>query len=441
MTLDQLLIGKSATITHVGGSGALRRHLLDMGLTPNTPVTLRKTAPMGDPIELDLRGYSLTLRLDDAKNISITNPHPLQKINYQCDVNPSIPHPKHGETCSKKNKVAGIPEDASIVFALAGNQNCGKTTLFNQLTGSNQHVGNFPGVTVDRKDGQIRKHPEATVVDLPGIYSLSPYSSEEIVTRDFLLKNKPDAIINIVDTTNIERNLYLTMQLIELDIPMVLALNMMDEMRANHNTIHINYLEAQLGIPVVPISAAKNEGIDELIAHALQVARFQEKPLQQDFCSGAVHRCIHGIVHLIEDHAQQSNIPYRFAVTKLLEGDPLIEQQLSLSQNEKELIQHAVTELEQECNSDKHSILADMRYSFIQKLCNCSVVRQGESKEKARSLKADNILTHKIWAIPIFLGIMALVFWLTFGAVGSTLSDWFSLGIDSLTPRFYCPRV
>lgn len=433
MTLDQLPIGQSATITAVGGSGALRRHFLDMGLTPNTPVTLRKVAPMGDPIELELRGYELTLRLEDAKSISISRPHALEKNPTVCPASRPIPHPGHGEGTTRKRTAPVIAEGAPLVFALAGNQNCGKTTLFNQLTGSNQHVGNFPGVTVDRKDGQIRKHPEATVVDLPGIYSLSPYSNEEIVTRDFLLQTKPNAIINIVDATNIERNLYLTMQMLELDIPMVLALNMMDEMRANGNTIHVNQLEAELGIPVVPISAAKNEGIDELIAHALQVARFQEKPIRQDFCTGAVHRCIHAVSHLIEDHAQRAGIPCRFAATKLVEGDSIIQQQLALSPNEEDLIQHAITELEQECGTDKEAVLADMRYSFIEQLCQCSVIRNGESKEKARSVKADSLLTHRIWAIPIFLGIMGLVFWLTFGLIGSALSDLLGLGIDWFT--------
>ena len=433
MTLDRLSIGQSASITAVGGSGALRHHLLDMGLTPKTMVTLRKVAPMGDPIEIELRGYELTLRLEDAQKIEISQPFSPTHVPRKKSGTAPIPHPMHGEVGSKNRTAPVIAEGMPITFALAGNQNCGKTTLFNQLTGSNQHVGNFPGVTVDRKDGQIRKHPEATVVDLPGIYSLSPYSSEEIVTRDFLVKSKPDAIINIVDATNIERNLYLTMQLLELDIPMVLALNMMDEMRANGNTIHVNHLEAELGIPVVPISAAKNEGIDELIEHALQVARFQEKPIRQDFCSGAVHRCIHAVSHLIEDHAFASKIPVRFAATKLVEGDALIEQQLNLSTNEKELLEHAIAELEQESGTDREATLADMRYTFIEDICEKHVVKTGESKEKARSVKADSLLTHRIWAIPIFLGIMGLVFWLTFGVIGSTLSDLLSMGIDAFT--------
>ncbi|WP_418719371.1 ferrous iron transport protein B [Candidatus Allofournierella merdipullorum] len=429
MTLDKLPLGKAATIESVGGEGALRRHFLNMGLTPGTRVTLRKTAPMGDPIELELRGYELTLRLEDAKNIAIGEPgEPGEAPAVTKTAIPPIPHPGHGE-----KKRTALAADTPLVFALAGNQNCGKTTLFNQLTGSNQHVGNFPGVTVDRKDGQIRKHPQATVVDLPGIYSLSPYTSEEIVTRDFLVNNKPDGIINIVDATNIERNLYLTLQLIELGIPMVLALNMMDEMRANGNTVHVNHLEQALGIPVIPISAAKNEGIDELIEHAMQVALNREKPQRLDFCSGAVHRCIHAICHLIEDHAQRAGVPVRFAATKLVEGDAPMLERMDLSDNEKDLMEHAITEMEGEMGTDREAALADMRYCFIGQVCAESVVRRGESKEHSRSVKIDSILTHRVLAIPIFLAIMGLVFWLTFGLIGQTLSDLLSLGLDQLT--------
>ena len=433
MTLDQLSVGKSADILSVEGRGALRHHLLDMGLTPGTTVTLRKVAPMGDPVELELRGYELTLRLEDTKSITISDPRDPSKNPRSSARLGAIPHPGRGEVSTRRGKGGDIPEGAPLTFALAGNQNCGKTTLFNQLTGSNQHVGNFPGVTVDRKDGQIRKHPQATVVDLPGIYSLSPYTSEEIVTRDFLVNNKPDGIINIVDATNIERNLYLTLQLIELGIPMVLALNMMDEMRANGNTVHVNHLEQALGIPVIPISAAKNEGIDELIEHAMQVALNREKPQRLDFCSGAVHRCIHAICHLIEDHAQRAGVPVRFAATKLVEGDAPMLERMDLSDNEKDLMEHAITEMEGEMGTDREAALADMRYCFIGQVCAESVVRRGESKEHSRSVKIDSILTHRVLAIPIFLAIMGLVFWLTFGLIGQTLSDLLSLGLDQLT--------
>ncbi|OUN85146.1 ferrous iron transport protein B [Gemmiger sp. An50] len=442
MTLDQLPIGKTATITAVNGSGALRRHFLDMGLTPRTQVTLRKVAPMGDPIELELRGYELTLRLEDAKSIAIGGVHTRTpeeveaEHHHQHDLRAVEPiaHPGLGESAAKRGRTANaLPAGTPITFALAGNQNCGKTTLFNQLTGSNQHVGNFPGVTVDRKDGQIRKHPEATVVDLPGIYSLSPYSNEEIVTRDFLINERPQGIINIVDATNIERNLYLTMQLIELGIPMVLALNMMDEMRANGNTVLVNQLEEELGIPVVPISAAKNEGIDELIQHAMQVALNQEKPARVDFCAGAMHRCIHAICHLIEDHAQRARVPLRFAATKLVEGDGPMLERLHLSDNEKDLLEHAITEMEADLSTDREAALADMRYAFIGVLCEHTVIKKGESREHARSVKIDSLLTHRFLAIPIFLGIMGLVFWLTFGLIGQGLSDLLGMGLDALT--------
>ena len=438
MTLAELKIGQDAVIGAVGGTGELRHHLLDMGLTPGTEVTLRKVAPMGDPMEVELRGYELTLRLDDAAKITVHNVHDTDRAARSEARHAPVPHPgvgEFGKTPSYHARKAGpaLAKGAPLTFALAGNQNCGKTTLFNQLTGSNQHVGNFPGVTVDRKDGQIRKHPQATVVDLPGIYSLSPYTSEEIVTRDFLVNNKPDGIINIVDATNIERNLYLTLQLIELGIPMVLALNMMDEMRANGNTVHVNHLEQALGIPVIPISAAKNEGIDELIEHAMQVALNREKPQRLDFCSGAVHRCIHAICHLIEDHAQRAGVPVRFAATKLVEGDAPMLEKMDLSDNEKDMMEHAITEMEGEVGTDREAALADMRYGFIGQVCAESVVRRGESREHARSVKIDSILTHRVLAIPIFLAIMGVVFWLTFGLIGQGLSDLLSLGLDQLT--------
>ncbi len=448
LTLNELHPGQSAVLTAVNGQGALRRHFLDMGLTPGTRVTLRKVAPMGDPIELELRGYELTLRMDDAKKIQIelcSAPAAAPVCAEPAALHQPIDHPGHGEENEEhrrahKSRRPAIPEGQPLSFALAGNQNSGKTTLFNQLTGSNQHVGNFPGVTVDRKDGQIRGHLEATVTDLPGIYSLSPYSSEEIVTRDFLLKEKPDGIINIVDATNIERNLYLTMQLIELGIPMVLALNMMDEVRANGGTIMVNQLEARLGIPVVPISAAKNEGIDELIRHALHVARYQEPPAQTDFCrddddgdgSNAVHRCLHSIMHMVDDHAQRTRIPTRFAATKLIEGDAPILEQLALDQNEQELLGHTLKQLEHESGTDREAALADMRYDFIGHLCQDTVIRPSESREHARSVAVDRFLTGKYTAIPAFLGIMALIFWLTFGIIGSTLSDGLSMIIDWL---------
>ena len=447
MTLAELKIGQDALIQAVGGAGELRHHLLDMGLTPGTEVTLRKVAPMGDPIEVELRGYELTLRLDDAAKITVENVHDTDRAARSEERHAPIPHPGVGElgsAASYHTRKAGPPiaKGAPLTFALAGNQNCGKTTLFNQLTGSNQHVGNFPGVTVDRKDGVIRGHSEATVTDLPGIYSLSPYSSEEIVTRDFILQQKPNGIINIVDASNIERNLYLTMQLMELQIPMVLALNMMDEVRANGGTILVNELENALGIPVVPISAAKNEGIDELIDHALHVARYRELPGRIDFCTagadaddprGAVHRCIHAVAHLIEDHAAAAGLPLRFASTKLVEGDGPILEALDLDQNEKEMLDHSITELESETGLDREAALADMRFTFIEKLCAETVVKPGESREHKRSVAIDRILTGKYTALPCFVGIIALVFWLTFGVIGALLSDWMTLGIDALT--------
>ena len=446
MTLDELEVGKDAIIEEVNcKSPSLRKHILDMGLTPNTEVTLVKIAPMGDPLELRVRGYELTLRKADAANISLKDIHNAHEYRRKNVAAAEISHPGVGEEERKrkvyKTQVRGneIPEGEPITFALAGNQNCGKTTLFNQLTGAKQHVGNFPGVTVERKDGQIRNHPEATVVDLPGIYSLSPYTNEEIVTREYLLKDRPRGIINILDGTNIERNLYLTMQLIELDIPMVIALNMMDEVRENGGTIRVNELEAALGIPVVPISAAKNEGIDELVEHAIHVARYRERPGRLDFCDangddqGAMHRCIHAIIHLIEDHAVKYRIPRRFAATKLVEGDELILKALRLDQNEKETLEHIITQMEEESGKDRMAALADMRFQFIEELCEQTVVKPSESKEHVRSMNIDRILTGKYTAIPTFVCIMALVFYLTFGLIGKYLSDWLELLINWFT--------
>ena len=442
MTLDKLEVGKDAVIESVGGKGALRRHFLDMGLTPGTEVTMMKKAPMGDPIELRLRSYELTLRLADAAQIEISGIHDTDTVRSRQAHLKDIPHPQVGEMgiYHVRKKGNELREGELLTFGLIGNQNCGKTTLFNQLTGANQHVGNFPGVTVDRKDGQIKNHPEATVTDLPGIYSLSPYTNEEIVTRDFLIQNKPRGIINIVDATNIERNLYLTMQLIEMDIPMVLALNMMDEVRENGGTIQVNRLEEALGIPVIPISAAKNEGIGELIEHAIHVARYDECPGRLDFCDAngengqaAIHRCIHAVVHLIEDHAKKAEIPARFAATKLVEGDKLILQQLGLDRNEEETLEHMIHEMEEECAKDREAALADMRFKFIEKVCTQTVVKPTESKAHARSVKADKILTGKYTALPAFAAIMGLIFWLTFGVIGAGLSDWLSVGIDIVT--------
>ena len=441
MTLDKLEIGKNAIIQSVTcDEVSLRKHILDMGLTPGTEISLVKTAPMGDPLELHVRGYSLTLRKDDAAKIIVGDIHDAHETGLEKIKSEPKPHPMMGEKVYKTRRSGTvIPEGQKITFALAGNQNCGKTTLFNQLTGSNQHVGNFPGVTIDRKDGEIRNHPEATVTDLPGIYSLSPYTSEEIVTRDFILQEKPNGIINIIDATNIERNLYLTLQLIELDTPMVVALNMMDEVHENGGTIHINDLEASLGVPVVPISAMKNEGIDELVEHAMNVARYREHPGRMDFCDngdrsqGAVHRCIHAIIHLIDDHARNCDIPVRFAATKLIEGDKLIEDALDLDENEKEALEHIIVQMEEESGQDRMAALADMRFRFIEKICQTSVIKPRESKERIRSLKADEILTGKYTAIPAFILVMALVFWLTFSVIGAFLSDLMEMGIDKLT--------
>ena len=444
MTLKDLPIGKTATIKSVGGEGALRQHFLDMGLIPKGEVTMVKYAPMGDPMELRIHSYELTLRLADAEKIEIENirdadQNAAEKNKKQRERKQSIPHPGLGEGGKYhfKETEHPLPENEPLTFALAGNQNCGKTTLFNQLTGSSQHVGNFPGVTVDRKDGSIRGKKNTLVTDLPGIYSMSPYSSEEIVTRNFVLDEHPRGIINIVDATNIERNLYLTMQLMELDIPMVLALNMMDEVRENGGSIRINKMEEMLGIPVVPISAAKNEGIDELVAHALHVAKYQEKPEIIDFCDaeedgGAVHRCLHAIMHLIEDHAKQARIPVRFAAAKLAEGDGLILEKLNLDQNEKEMLEHIVKQMETERGLDRSAAIAHMRFDFIERVCEETVVKPRESKEHVRSTKIDSVLTGKYTAIPCFVGIMALVFWLTFGVIGAFLSDILDMGITGL---------
>ena len=439
MTLKELQIGKSAIVNTVGGSGALRQHFLDMGLIPGAEVTLVKLAPMGDPMELRIHGYELTLRLDDAAQIGITPTEKAPAVHAPVD-DKMVNHPGLGEGGKYHIKKGEnpLPEGKTLTFALAGNQNCGKTTLFNQLTGSNQHVGNFPGVTVDRKSGAIKGHPETEVTDLPGIYSMSPYSSEEIVTRQFIIGEKPTGIINIVDATNIERNLYLTMQLMELDTPMVLALNMMDEVRGNGGTVRINKMEAMLGIPVIPISAAKNEGVDELVDHAVHVAKYQERPGRMDFCSeddhgGAVHRCIHGIIHLIEDHAKAAGIPVRFAATKLVEGDQRIEQALKLDQNEKEMIEHIIVQMEQERGLDRAAAIADMRFSFIQELVAQTVVKPHESKEQMRSNKIDKFLTGKYTAIPAFVAIMALVFFLTFNVIGLFFQNLMEMGIDALT--------
>lgn len=446
MNLAEIKEKQSAVLTEIGGQGALRQHFLDMGLIPGTRVTYVKAAPMGDPIEYRIWDYELTLRLSEAEQIKVTDVQTVtedkqEKQNGTQKKSSGSKHPGLGEMGIYHVKQRGekIGKDELLTFGLAGNQNCGKTTLFNQLTGSNQHVGNFPGVTVDRKDGPIRNQENTLVTDLPGIYSMSPYTSEEIVSREFFLKNRPRGIINIVDATNIERNLYLTLQLIELDIPMVLALNMMDEVRDNGGTIDINLLEDTLGIPVVPISAAKNEGIDELVAHAVHVARYRERPGRMDFCDaegadgGAMHRCIHSIMHLIEDHAHKYKIPTRFAASKLVEGDKLVEESLHLDQNELEMIEHIISQMETESGMDRQAALANMRFTFIHKVCDATVVRPHESKEHIRSQKMDKILTGKYTAIPVFAGIMILIFYFTFGLVGKWLSDLLNLGIGAFT--------
>ena len=439
MKLSELQIGKSGVIKEVGGSGALRQHFLDMGMIPGAEVTVVKLAPMGDPMELQVHGYELTLRLAEAAQIEIDSIEKRSNPHARVENEKKSEHPGLGEDGryhSKKDENP-LPEGTKLTYALVGNQNCGKTTLFNQLTGSNQHVGNFPGVTVDRKDGSVKGYPNTNITDLPGIYSMSPYSSEEIVSRNFVLNEHPKAIINIVDATNIERNLYLTMQLLEMDIPMVVALNMMDEVTGNHGSIDVNTIEGMLGVPVIPISAAKNEGVDELVKHALHIAKYQERPLRQDFCDkqdhgGAVHRCIHAVEHLIEDHAESADIPVRFAATKAIEGDHLIIEKLKLDQNETETLLHIVKQMETERGLDRSAAIADMRFDFIEKLCEQTVVKPKESKERIRSEKIDRILTGKYTGIPCFIAIMALVFYLTFNVIGAALQKLLELGIDKL---------
>lgn len=444
MTLKELPVGKTATIASVGGEGALRQHFLDMGVIPNADITLIKYAPMGDPMELMIHGYELTLRVDDAENIEIKNVRLQETENHmQKKAFPkrtSYEHPGLGENGKYhvKKEENPLPDSTLLTFALVGNQNCGKTTLFNQLTGANQHVGNFPGVTVERKDGEIRGKKNTLVTDLPGIYSLSPYSGEELVTRDFLLNEKPKGIINIVDATNIERNLYLTMQLAELNIPMVLALNMMDELRANGGSVLVNEMENMLGVPVIPISAAKNEGVDELVRHAIHIAKYQEKPHRNDFCGaegecGALHRALHGTMHLIEDHAKAAQLPLRFAAGKVIENDELIIGKLKLDCNEKEMLEHIVGQLEGEGRLDRSAAMAKMRFSFIHDICEKTVIKPHESREHMRSRRIDKILTGKYTAIPTFVGIMAAVFYLTFNVVGAWLENLLNTGIDALT--------
>ena len=458
-TLKDLELGQTAVITAVGGEGSLRQHFLDMGVIPGAEVTLMKFAPMGDPMELRIHGYELTLRLADGEKVTVA-PLPKDRPRQQAPwVSSQAPdnqvHPGLGEGGKYHVKADEnpLPPGTQLTFALAGNQNCGKTTLFNQLTGANQHVGNFPGVTVDQKSGSIRGHSDTLVTDLPGIYSLSPYTSEEIVSRQFILNDHPTGIINIVDATNIERNLYLTMQLMELDVPMVLALNMMDEVRGNGGSIRINRMEELLGIPVVPITAAKNEGVAELVDHALHVAQYQERPGRTDFCdkddhNGAVHRCLHGIMHLVEDHAKAAGIPLRFAASKLVEGDPLILEALHLSQNEREMLEHIICQMEEERGLDRAAAIADMRFAFIQKLCQQTVVRPRESKEHERSRKIDTFLTGKYTAIPAFVGIMALVFFLTFNVIGAwfqgllaTAIGWLTDGVDAALTAWHINDV
>ena len=440
MTLKEIPVGQSAAIEAVGGEGALRRHLLDMGVIPGAELTVIRLAPMGDPMEIQIHGYELTLRLADADQIQVTPIETRKATPETVRAAGKAKHPGLGEDGifhSRKDENP-LPEGAILTYALVGNQNCGKTTLFNQLTGSNQHVGNFPGVTVDRKDGVIKGHPRTLVTDLPGIYSMSPYSSEEIVSRNFVLQEKPKAIINIVDATNIERNLYLTMQLLEMNTPMVVALNMMDEVTGNGGSVDINRMEKLLGVPVVPISASKNQGVDELVKHAIHVARYQEKPLRQDFCdetdhNGAVHRCLHAVVHLIQDHAEQAGLPVRFAAAKLVEGDELVLEQLKLDQNEKEMLEHIITQMETERGLDHSAAMADMRFGFIEKVCAQTVVKPGVSREHRRSQRLDKVLTGKYTAIPCFIGIMALMFWLTFNVIGAWFQGLLEMGIEWLT--------
>ncbi len=440
MTLKELEVGKSAVILRVGGEGALRQHFLDMGMIPGAEVTVIKLAPMGDPMEVQVHGYELTLRLAEAQQIDIQPIGRRSRSHTFKDRAKDQDHPGLGENGKFHSKADEhpLPDGTVLTYALVGNQNCGKTTLFNQLTGAKQHVGNFPGVTVDRKSGAIRGYPNTEVTDLPGIYSMSPFSSEEIVSRNFVLQDKPTAIINIVDATNIERNLYLSMQLLEMGIPMVIALNMMDELVGNRGSIDVNTMEAMLGVPIIPISAAKNEGVDELIRHAVHVAKQQEPPLKQDFCDkddhgGAVHRCIHAVIHLIEDHAALAGLPVRFAATKAIEGDALILQQLQLDRNEQEMLEHIVRQMETERGLDRSAAIADMRFDFIERLCAQTVIRPQESKERIRSEKIDRILTGRYTAIPCFIGIMMLVFYLTFNVIGGGLQKLLELGIDRLS--------
>lgn len=437
MKLSELKVGRSAVIKAVGGEGRLRQHFLDMGMIPGAYLTLVKFAPMGDPMQVRIHGYELTLRVDDAKKIEI---EPADEKNEKKNKKKKTAsdHPGFGEGGKYHPKGSGdpLPDDEVLTYALVGNQNSGKTTLFNQLTGSNQHVGNFPGVTVDRKDGVIKGYPKTKVTDLPGIYSMSPYSEEEIVSRNFVLSEKPKAIINIVDATNIERNMYLTMQLLEMDIPMVVALNIMDEVTANGGSVDINTLEQLLGVPVVPISAAKNQGVDELVKHAVHIAHYQEKPQRQDFCSaedhnGAVHRCLHAVIHLIEDKAKKAELPLRFAASKLVEGDELILKKLDLSDSEKDTLKHIIKQMEEECSLDRNAVIADMRFSFIERVCQQTVEKPKESREHKRSRNIDRILTGKFTAIPMFIAIMLLVFWLTFDVIGGNLQKLMEWGIDS----------
>ena len=440
MNLKELSAGETAKITAVGGNGALRQHFLDMGVIPGAEVTVVKFAPMGDPVELEIHGYELTLRLADAEQITIEPIEKRSDSHVHIQKNSHSEHPGLGEAGKyhSLDHANPLPENTVLRFALVGNQNCGKTTLFNKLTGANQHVGNFPGVTVDRKDGQIKGFPNTLVTDLPGIYSMSPYTNEEIVSRNFVLNEKPHAIINIVDATNIERNLYLTMQLLETDIPMVVALNMMDELTGNNGSIDINEIEALLGVPVIPISAIKNEGVDELIKHAVHIAKYQERPLKQDFClkddhGGAIHRAHHAVESIIEDHAERANIPLRFAASKAIEGDHLILEQLALDKNEKDMLEHVVIQMENESGMDRNSAVADMRFDFIERVCKQTVVKPKESRERIRSEKIDRILTGKWTAIPCFIGIMGLVFYLTFNVIGGSLQQLLENGIDALT--------
>ncbi len=437
VTLKELGVGKTAMIRSVGGEGALRQHFLDMGILPGTETTVVKLAPMGDPLEIRLHGYELTLRLDDAARIEVEPITHADALPPKRAPRVKNAHPGLGEGGRFHPKGSGdpLPDGTLLTFALVGNQNSGKTTLFNQLTGAHQHVGNFPGVTVDRKDGAILGHDDTSITDLPGIYSMSPYSSEELVSRDFVLRGKPKAIINIVDATNIERNLYLTMQLLEMDIPVVVALNMMDEVTGNGGVVDVNLMESMLGVPVVPISAAKRQGIDELIDHAIHIAHFREKPMRQDFCDpetqGAVHRCLHAVIHLIEDHAAPAGLPVRFAASKAIEGDPLILEQLRLDENELEMLEHITLQMEKERGLDRSAAIADMRFSFIMKVCGACVVKPQESREHLRSQKIDRLLTGKYTAIPIFIAVMGLVFFLTFHVIGGHLQAWLALGIDS----------